>query len=202
LALAVFLPALSKADVIFSDFGSGHTYDCCSAAGIGFGENAIWAVPFSVSSANDLNQIDMALGWDSGSNSAIVTLNSDTGGLPGAVIESWTVSNLPAFATTNNVIQTLNPVSTVTLSGGLYWIVVAAGASDTAVSWNINSLSIFGPSFSSSFGGSFVPVGGIGLAFDVLGTPVSAVPEPSSFWLLGTMFVGLLVLWRRAPNTH
>jgi hypothetical protein len=199
LALAVFLPALSKADVIFSDFGPGNTYDCCNAVGIGFGVIAIWAVPFSVSSANDLNQIDMALSWDSGSNSAIVTLNTDTGGLPGVVIESWTVSNLPAFGTTNNVIQTLNPVSTVTLSSGLYWIVVAQGASDTAVSWNINSLSILGPSFNSTFGGSFLPVGGVLPAFDVLGTPV---PEPSSFWLLGAMFIGLLVLWSRPTSTH
>lgn len=118
LSLAV-LPGFSLADVIFSDFGPGNTYDCCLNWGIGLHFPSIYtvsAMAFTPSSNFDLTQIDLGITWVGNTNSVMISLESGSAGLPGTVIESWTVSGLPPSTSgSTSVIETITPVSTVEL---------------------------------------------------------------------------------------
>jgi hypothetical protein len=104
-ALAVF-PGFSKADVIFSDFGPGNTYSCCSNWGIGLHIppfHTVSAMAFMPSSNFDLSQIDLGITWVGNMNSVVVSLEADSAGLPGTTIESWMLSNLPPVGSTNMI---------------------------------------------------------------------------------------------------
>lgn len=192
LSIAMLLAAASsfcKADVVFSDLGPGNTYNCCLNWGIGIPPfDTISAMSFTPSSSFDLNQIDLGLTWLGNTNSVIVSLKSDSAGLPGATIESWTVSSLPSPGS-DHALVTVAPVSPVGLVGGQqYWIAAAPGASDTLAIWNWNVIGATGSYAQSLLGGAFIGNNGTLGAFDVLGTPVA---EPSSIWVLCMLFFGL-----------
>ena len=109
---------------IYSSLGPGNTFQTNSAWQV-FGSNSgnglfEEAATFKPSSSVLLTQIDIALAWFGGTNSVVVTLNSDSGGFPGSAIASWTVNNLSFFGT----LQTLLPSTTLSLAAGQsYWIV-------------------------------------------------------------------------------
>jgi hypothetical protein len=153
------------------------------------------AMAFTPSGNFTLTQIDVALSFVIGTNSAMLSLNSDSGGLPDGVIESWTLTGLPVFGTTSNTVQTVIPVSSVSLiSGTQYWLVASTIASNTWDAWNWNSIGSNGLVTANLGGGFHPPSTDTQGAFDVLGTP--AVPEPTSIVLLATG-LGVVVALRR-----
>jgi hypothetical protein len=166
-------------------------YRSGSASGAGFFQSA--ANPFTSSGNYQLSQIDLALSFLSGTNSATVTLNSDSSGLPGAVLATWNLSSLPVFGTCCTV-ETLTPSSTVFLSAGTqYWIVAAPGASNTWDAWNLNNTGATGLIAFDNGTGFFGVSGRTLSAFDVLG-----VPEPTTLALVSGGLALLLVRRRRA----
>lgn len=191
--------------VVFNDFGPGSSYESgtgwtvagsSSSAGMYYAS----AMPFTPSGDFNLAQIDIALSYISGDESFVVDLDSDNGGTPGSVLASWTLtSGLPSFGSCCSV-NTLTPTSTVSLSDGVqYWLV--ASPSDPGGTawgaWNFNNTGATGNVlYQTSPGGAFTPPGGNTLgAFDVLGN--SPVPEPASAGMtLGAALFGGL-LWRR-----
>jgi len=198
LALAVF-PGFTKADVIFSDFGPGNTYSCCLDWGIGLHIppfSTVSAMAFTPSSNFDLSQINLGITWVGNTNSVNVSLETDSAGLPGTTIESWTLTNLPPVGSTN-LIETISPVSTIELRAWQQYWIAAAGVGDASAVWNWNIVGATG-AYAQSDGGSFVLNQGTLGAFDVLGAPV---PEPSSFWLLGTVVIGLALWWHRQAHS-
>ena len=85
-----------------------------------------------------LTQIEVGIFNQSGTNSVMLSLDNSSGGLPGATIESWTLTGLPASPFPNNgdIVQTVKPVSPVSLvSGAEYWIVASPIAGDTTNIW-------------------------------------------------------------------
>jgi hypothetical protein len=125
-----------------------------------------------------LTQIDIALSHDSGTNSAVLTLNSDIDGLPGAVIMSWSLDNIPYTALTCCTVQTVVSSSPVTLIAGVpYWIVVTAGGPDTSIDWFRNSISATGTTALNNGGSGFFANTNVVGAFDIVG---DTVPEPST----------------------
>lgn len=207
--LVLALPAVSHANsVVYSDLGPGKSYDPSNAttspadnwelsgAASADGEE-LAAVSFTPSANYDLTKILVAVGFFSGTtNSAYVTLNSDNSGSPGAVIESWTLSELSVLGTTSTITadQTLTSAPGVLLSSGTtYWIVAvsdSSGASDTIDGWNFNSTGATG-TMAYSFDGTTWSTAGdpfILPAFEVKGTPV---PEPPTFAMLGLALAAL-----------
>jgi hypothetical protein len=189
LAAAFFtLTNIYAGTVIYSTLGAGNAYEGdatwdINGPGSVNGFQAI-ADPFTPGSSYSLTQIDAALDYYDGTNSVTLSLNADSGGLPGAVLESWVITGLPAAATTSTLVQTVTPVSSLLLNAGTqYWIVVTAAGS-TDAGWNENSLGLFGNyAHESSQGGGWAFNSGQRLAaFDVQGTiPGSSVPEPATF---------------------
>jgi PEP-CTERM motif len=196
----VALPLTSRAGTItvYNNFGAGNSYDCCNAytesgAGSFTGFNSLQAMAFTNATGQNiaLTQIDIADSFVAGNNSMTLNLYADNGGVPGGVLESWTVNNLPALGTCCAISTVLDSAGVVLQNGSTYWL---APASDNVTweAWNWNTTGANGNGALSTDGGTtwapgpYDPNG----AFDVLGT---AVPEPSAVLLMGTALIGILV---------
>lgn len=195
-ALALILTGVrAKADaIVFNDLGTGNTYNCCNgwnATGTSFFLGLTeTAASFTPASNATLGQIDVALTSEPGSSSSVsVSLETNNHGLPGTVIESWNLTGpFPTIASTNDIVQTLFPTMTISLSGGTqYWLVEAPLASNTVVVWNFsNTQPTPGTTTEYYSGGAWTNEGSGGAAFEVLSTP-----EPNSVMLLSIGLLGI-----------
>jgi hypothetical protein len=112
-----------------------NTYNCCALWTIeGTSTGAYFAQGFSFtpSTTEGLSQIDIALQLFTGTDSMIVTLNANSGGLPGSILETWNVSGL-AGPGSCCALQSLAPAIPITLSSAsVYWLVATPGAANTS----------------------------------------------------------------------
>ena len=210
---------------IFNSFAPGNTYQCCSgyfvvgpAATNGtlpgtFGLNET-AGAFTPAGNFNLTQVDVAIysGYSpTNTYGFTLSLDQDSGGVPGATIETWT--GLTAFSPsvgTSTVVQTVFAVGTVPLlAGNQYWIVASPAASTTFDFWaDTNSLlpstggrmAVCGGNSNGGNGGSACPswrvdnLSNNDIAFDVQGT---ATPEPSTLFLTGASVLGAIIMRKR-----
>jgi uncharacterized protein (TIGR03437 family) len=184
--LNVVVPAglATRAFPIFNDLapnnsGAGYCISGTGTANCGPMTSRWIAAPFVAGGDFTLTQVDLSLGWISGTNGAVVDLVNDASGVPGsAVLTSWTVSQLPPSGPT--ALVTLTPPTSVTLNrAARYWLVVKGAASDTLDFWSGNASGLTGALTSldegASWNNGFLNLG----AFEVLGTPLSGnVPAP------------------------
>jgi hypothetical protein len=195
---------LARADTIVSTFGPGQSYLLDGGLSISTLASAndyetTTAVSFDSSSTFTLQQIDLALGWVSGTDSYAVSLRNDNSGPTGSVIETWTLV-VPSFSGPD--LETLTAASNVTLdAGSTYWITVLPGGSDTWGAWNTSlaDTAIVGLAESLDGGITWYPpvsASGPGVpAFDVISTP-----EPGSLPVL-LVGVGLAFIARRSRSS-
>jgi len=168
--------------VIYSNFGPGDTYD----AGEGWIEAGIdqdvlapyiAAMPFTPAKATYiLTQLDLALSYDgAGPNALTVELCQNDDGVPGKLIYSWYVTGLPAFGSSDSIVQTIpiNPAQkTILLKQGVqYWLIAVPSINEAAV-WNSTSVDVTATHAESYDGGPWFLETTIPGAFDVLGTPL------------------------------
>ena len=188
-------PSLLKGDtairagteVIYSNFGSGYAYDDTTGwvedgpdSGYGY---FLQPMAFTPTTGDyQLTQLDLAIGWVSGTNGYKLYLDEDNRGLPGKEIAEWDVTGLYTFGTCCSV-QTIK-VQTDSLHGKIlllqgvqYWLVPIANSNELAA-WNFNSVEASGNAALSTDGGkewtaeTYSPNG----AFDVLGRNVLSPP--------------------------
>jgi PEP-CTERM motif len=196
------VPVASSADVIYSNLGAGNSYVCCTGETISgpssfSGFYSAQGNGFTSPGTYNVTQIDVALTNASGTNEADVSLWTSVGGLPGAILGNWIVTNQPYFASTSNTLTTISGITGITLtSGDNYYVIAAPIASDTLDAFNFNNTGALGPIVADS--GSGFTGGlccGVIAAFDVLGV----VPEPSTFAILGAGLASLGLIRRRKP---
>jgi hypothetical protein len=224
----------AKADVVYTTFGTsicGGDATCIANNGINQNYDAVdgpsnTISPFETEMIADsftptanftLSDVQLVL-QNLGQGDANVYLTSDSGGTPGAVLESWITPGEP-FALTQLNALTLTSVATPTLTAGTqYWLVVAPNAKNSAVgynySWNVDisgSSQLFdatpGPggfATLASAPGNWFPDGpGLEAAFRIDGTPTTggggggSVPETSSLGFFGIGALGLLAIASR-----
>jgi hypothetical protein len=145
-ALFCILPTshLARADVmIFNDFWPGYYSSPGVEAGhgvfgasanVGFSNEFDQAMPFTPTADYFLTRIDVAIGSMHGTNSAVLALRTDGGGVLGRVLDSWIITDIPS--------QYSYPVETVVAdkdillkAGAEYWLVASPGASDSALTF-------------------------------------------------------------------
>jgi uncharacterized protein (TIGR03437 family) len=160
-------------DLSFSNTGAGACVTGSATGSCGPMTNRWIASPFTPSGNFILTQVDLALGWSSGTNGAIIDLVNDQNGVPGtSILESWNISSLPS--TGPNALTTLTSNGTVLLTQGTpYWLVAKGAASDTLDFWDGNNLGFTGAASSLDQGASWTSGASNLSAFDVLGARIS-----------------------------
>jgi hypothetical protein len=188
-ALCVSGNALAQGVVAYSNLGTGSSIYSAQ------GDLAGWCVSgkaecgagigpaFSFTHGNSayFTQLRIPLEYLSGTNSVMVYLMSDSIGSPGAILQSWNVTNLPQKPPCC-ALQTLQGNGTIALGSGTpYWVAVLPSAADTNALWLPNPTGATqNPFFTSGAGWYPFPISPIQLtgAFEVLGKRI-CIPEPS-----------------------
>jgi hypothetical protein len=202
LALLFAAPAVSRADVVlFTNFGPSLGYDTGGGGPVGNafdGNNYGEADSFLSSATDKLSSIDIALGcfYTGGCpDSFTVALDSNSGGHPGAALESFSVSGsgLGVFGNPNTPLVLTSVLMPTLTAGTEYWVSVTSDLNDSVV-WGFNSTSDPLSQALSTDGGAtwFAPSGQTPGALEVNGVTSTApvIPEPPSVALLAT---GLLL---------
>lgn len=166
---------------VFDNFGADFGYDIGTGYTVsGVGGVVNQAEAFIPSMGGELVSIYMALNLDSGANSALVMLHADNGGQPGAMIESWNLSNeMGTFGQWAMPVQMLSAGGVELATDQTYWV-VAHGVRDVASVWNFNNTGGGGMHGTQEGGGGWDVQQGTQGAFRV-----DVVPAPGTFALLG-----------------
>ncbi|MCS6776388.1 MAG: choice-of-anchor R domain-containing protein [Chloroherpetonaceae bacterium] len=192
----------ASAQVLFDNFGPGNTFQINAGLTQGFFRPpVVQGMGFTPTVSAHLSCIDLAISLSRGPNVFVLRLLSDNAGMPGALLEEWTVvGQMGTFGTVSPIISVTSVNTPFLSAGSQYWVVPFATSATHAV-WNYNITGDFGPLAASNDGGityTILPNQRRG-AFRVLGgTP--AVPEPGPFSLLLATCAGASLLVRRRHN--
>ena|ERR1700680_1005542 len=212
------LATAAWADTIYTNLGPGGTFNCCAGYGIRgsslLPEHAL-AAEFVPTSDFLFLDAELPLSVNGGTPSADVYLMSDAAGVPGAILEQFSVSGLQPTPT--GTLFTVNSILKPELKAGTaYWLAVTAPDASSDVSWRRNTTNDFNSGSdsaqlisSSSLAGPWTFVGTSSdptadsrPAFEIDG---AAVPEPNSLLLVlfGLSSAGVTA-WcrsRRSPKS-
>jgi PEP-CTERM motif len=207
----ISLAPTAKADIIYTNLAPGETPGtvCCgnppgSMGGFGIPSTEALAAEFVPQSTFIFTDAELPLAVNLGTATANVYLMAGAAGLPGTILEQFSVTGLPP--TESGTIFVVDSVLQPVLQAGTaYWLAVSPADPSSNVSWRRDSTGDFpsGTNFASNFSfptGSWnlIPVTSASTdrpAFQIDGTPV---PEPSSSLLLGAGLLGLMAItWRR-----
>lgn len=135
--------------VIFSTLGPDNAYDpshgwtIANTGAVGFTQ---WfAFPITPSADATVTKIVEAVGYVTGTNSVTVALMADNGGVPGAVLEKKTVTNLDTFGNCCNVAVAKWKTGVPVTAGTTYWVAALLPKKSQANTWDAWNLSTADP---------------------------------------------------------
>jgi hypothetical protein len=196
--------APAQADmIIYSDLGPGDSYNGGSFGGWALGDppnSCVTATGFTAGASVDLSTIEVAAGMLLGPNGAptgvnqlTISLDADSGGTPGAVLESFTISDaMPIFGSfsSDHLVTATSVLHPLLTAGTQYWVVLSVpddGMSNAA--WNMNSIGDSGPIVQYFHGVEVTDITAFSGAMRISGR---AVPEPSSIVIISISAVAIL----------
>jgi hypothetical protein len=213
LLLASLLACHASAATVYSDFDtnnnnayntfhgwiiSGSSYS--GGLYVGLYEDAM---PFTPTADFTFVSADVGAFLESGPNSITLTLAANDSGLPGAAIESLTVSG-----TMQKLVSTILEADSVDhpalKSGVKYWLVVSASGNTAAV-WNYNSIGFTGDWLKHGAQAWTHDTTSATGAFAINGTKIVPTPEPASIVMFATgalAVVGFGAAYRRRAGKH
>ena len=188
-----------RADIIYTNFGTGDSYSAGSGL-IVTHDGLAWssvALAFTPYANYNLSSIEFAATGlsQNGTDSATLAIFAGNNGQPGSTpLESFAVSSLRQFGGMAPVITVTSVAQPLLLANTQYWIGMNAPAGSFIV-WNQNTTLAEG--FSQTDGSGNWSVSGTdqgAVKIDgnlanpntsqALGTAVSFVPEPNTWWLM------------------
>jgi hypothetical protein len=180
----------SGTQIIYSSLGPNNTFSgdgfCVSGAtaqGCTTVVSRYIAAPFTALVTSSISAISIAASNISGPNGVILNLRSNnTTGIPGPVLQSWSVQNLPGFGSTASI-STFNLTSSMALQAGQkYWLEMQGLTSDSMEYWFTNSLGL-GGGVTSISQAAWTPLSGYGggtlPAFAIYGAGQTTDPAAS-----------------------
>jgi hypothetical protein len=115
----------AQAIVAYDNFGPGMSFDVSAGQGFGSQSDAEYGLSFTPIDSGYLSYLTVAVSSLSGEGEAIFTLYDDNLGEPGSVLETFNLSNLPAFGSTFTP-QTITATGTTYLNSGQpYWLIAS-----------------------------------------------------------------------------
>ncbi|HUY13070.1 MAG TPA: choice-of-anchor R domain-containing protein [Terriglobia bacterium] len=165
------------------------------------GETITGASEFTSPGSFSVGQIDVGVGYVTGTNEANFSIWTDVNNLPGAQLGSaFQVSGLPTFGSTSTAVVSVTGITGINLTaGGNYFLVVSSGANpanDTWDAWNLDNTAT--GLFDQQTNGVWAQFPGSNLgAFALLSGGGTGTPEPGTLVLLGTGLLGLGGIVRR-----
>jgi hypothetical protein len=194
-SLGLAAAAEARADaIVFSNFGPGMTFNTVTGITIS-GSNVVGgqvvAQAFTPSAGFTFSSAQLAMGILGGPNILQVVLMTSSGGFPGIILETITLTNAVAPFTSAGIVLANSDLHPVLNSGMQYWLVAFAPEDDTNMGWML-SLNDFSSLYRSnsfhSLTGPWPAVGSQGFAFQINGTPI---PEPATLLLLSASLTGI-----------
>ena len=197
--LLLFIASEARADtIVFSNFGPGMTFNQTQGFAIS-GSNlfggVISAHAFTPSETVTFSSAQVAMLLVAEPNNFQVLLMTSSGGLPGNIIETITVT----APISSGIVVSNSALHPVLTSGTQYWLAVFAPEPNTFGLWNfaLNDFSTPQALGFTSPTGPWVPNNVTRSAFQINGEPV---PEPSTVLLLGTGLATLGTAVRKRQN--
>ena len=99
------------------------------------------AVPFTPAADMTVKEVEASVLWDEGTNTVILSLNRDSGGLPGKAIHTWNVKNLAIIGSCCQLATGKSAAGIAVKKGTQYWVVVSTNSNDSNIfaAWEVNS---------------------------------------------------------------
>jgi hypothetical protein len=192
---------VGRADVVYDSFGGGTGYSSSSWNDVAGPSAAIAnprspAFPFTPASSFNFTLAELPLEHELGINHYTVSLRADQAGLPGAVLESFDLTNLPSYSSPGltDVISASHPLL---VAGQKYWLAAMPVSSTAMGLWAMRSPAVGGNKALTPDLGQTWTLNEFGFQtmspMRIEGTPA---PEPAG---LAVLAVGGLLMgrWRR-----
>ena len=208
-ALLLAIPAVSRADVVFSNFGAGFSYNTGAGNFIGngldgSGSNYAEGDTFTPTTTATFTSLEIALSnffGPTNTDRLAVSLDANSGDAPGATLESFIVApgTLGTLGNNNAPIVLNSVVMPVLTAGTQYWVTVSDQAGVDSNVWNWNSTGDMSDEAISTDGGStwFSPSGLTPGAYQVNGVQSTTTPEPSASWFVIGLFAAAAAVFRK-----
>ena len=185
----------SRCDVIYNTFGPSQSFSndgwviMGSEASGGFVYSQSVAEQFRPNETANLSSIQIPLICFFGTNSFVINLAMDNSGLPGTIIETFILADVPSFQTIETLSSALHPLL---VNNASYWLEVMPGDTTTSGAWMSrdpapdNGSTYLAFDNGTGWNNSGFTVGP--QAFEIDG---AAVPEPATVVIvgLGTLYL-------------
>jgi len=140
------------------------------------------AVPFTPAANLTVKEVEASVVWAEGTNAVVLSLNSDSNGLPGKAIHTWSAKNLAIIGSCCQLAAGKSQTGIAVTKGTQYWLVVRTNSNDTNIfaAWALNSTDMRSHPFASycddskqgscnGTRGKWTPVSGVLPGYAVLG---------------------------------